>query len=66
MKVKLIKEWAKSENGWVYKARGVHLRHLCRNDHNSCTASITHLYCLMKPKGNFCLCPDEQDAGSCP
>jgi hypothetical protein len=34
MKVKLIKEWVKSENGWVSKARGVHLRHLCGNDRN--------------------------------
>jgi hypothetical protein len=39
MKVKLIKEWAKSQNRWVSKARGVHLRHLCgnRNKHR-------HLY----------------------
>jgi len=34
MKVKLIKEWAKSENRWVSKARGVHLRHLGGNDRN--------------------------------
>jgi len=40
MKVKLIKEWVKSENGWFSKARGVHLRHLCRNDHNK----HRHLY----------------------
>ena len=36
MKVKLIKEWVKPENGWVSKARGsvhpAHLRHLCGND----------------------------------
>ena len=40
MKVQFIKEWAKSENGWVYKAGGVHFRHLCREDHNK----HRHLY----------------------
>jgi hypothetical protein len=34
MEVKLIREWAKSENGRVSKARGVHLRHLGGNDRN--------------------------------